>query len=49
MIRKHHMGFMFAIESNRLVSVVKGNWSQVKILDIPEDGLLGRVDICLAA
>jgi hypothetical protein len=40
MIRKHHMGFMFAIESNRLVSVVKGNWSQVKILDIPEDGLL---------
>lgn len=40
MVKKHHMNFMFAIESNRLVSVEKGSWSQVKALDIPEDGLL---------
>ena len=40
MVKKHHMSFMFAIESNRLVSVEKGSWSQVKALDIPEDGLL---------
>jgi hypothetical protein len=40
MVKKHHMSLMFAIESNRLVSVEKGTWSQVKTLDIPEDGLL---------
>ena len=33
------MGFLFAIESNRRVSVEKGQWSQVKQLEVPDDGL----------
>jgi len=32
------MGLMFAVESNRLVSIEKGRWQQVQALDIPESG-----------
>lgn len=39
MVKEHHQGFLFALESNRLVSIEKGQWSQVQQLTIPEDGL----------
>ena len=39
-VKNHHLGFLFALESNRLVSVEKGSWVQVQTLDIPSDGLL---------
>jgi hypothetical protein len=39
MIKDHHRGFLFALESNRLVSIEKGQWSQIQQLMIPEDGL----------
>jgi hypothetical protein len=39
MIKDHHPGFLFALESNRLVSIEKGQWSQIQQLMIPEDGL----------
>lgn len=38
-IRHHRLGFLVALESNRLVSLVKGTWSQVQSLEIPEQGL----------
>jgi len=38
-IRNHQTGFMFAVEKNRTVSLVKGLWEQVQSLDIPDDGL----------
>lgn len=38
-VRNHAMGFLFAVESNRLVSIEKGEWMQVRQLDIPQDGL----------
>lgn len=38
-IKNHQLGFLFALESNRLVSMEKGSWCQVQQLDIPEDGL----------
>jgi hypothetical protein len=38
-VRKHALGWLFAIESNRIVSMDKGNWVQVQKLDIPDDGL----------
>lgn len=34
------MRFLFAIESNRRVSLEKGSWVQVQTLTIPEDGLM---------
>lgn len=40
MIKNHQIGLLFALESNRLVSVEKGSWVQVQHLDIPEDGLV---------
>jgi hypothetical protein len=40
MIKNHQIGLLFALESNRLVSVEKGSWVQVQQLDIPEDGLV---------
>ncbi len=40
MIKNHHRGFLFALESNRLVSMEKGRWLQGQQLVIPEDGLL---------
>ena len=39
-VTNHHMGFWFARESNRTVSTQKGEWTQVKELDIPDDGLM---------
>ncbi len=39
LIRKYQLGFMFAIESNRTVSIKKGEFLQIQKLDIPEDGL----------
>ena len=38
-VRIHSLGFLFALESNRRVSVDPGSWSQVQQLEIPEDGL----------
>jgi hypothetical protein len=37
-VRHHHLGFLFALESNRIVSVEKGTWAQIQKLDIPEEG-----------
>jgi len=37
-VRHHHLGFLFALESNRLISVEKGTWMQIQKLDIPEAG-----------
>jgi len=39
-VRNHRRGFLFAVESNRRVSVEKGQWAQVQQLDIPEQGQL---------
>ncbi|MDD5502983.1 MAG: transposase [Candidatus Thermoplasmatota archaeon] len=39
-IKNHQMGLLFALESNRLVSVEKGSWVQVQQLDISENGLV---------
>jgi hypothetical protein len=39
-IKNHQLGFLFALEANRLVSVEKGIWTQVQELDIPKDGLV---------
>jgi len=38
-VRHHPMGFLFAVESNRLVSIEQGTWTQVARLDIPGEGL----------
>ncbi len=38
-VKEHPMGFLFAVKSNRLVSIKEGTWSQVQQLEIPEDGL----------
>lgn len=40
MIKNHHLGFLFAVENNRLVSVEKGTWCQVQRLEVPDDGLI---------
>jgi hypothetical protein len=39
-VKNHGLGLMFAIESNRTVSVEKGTWVQVQKLDVPEEGML---------
>ncbi len=39
MIKNHQTGFVFAVETNRTVSLVKGRWQQVQDLDIPDNGL----------
>jgi hypothetical protein len=40
-VRHHTLGFMFAIERNRLVSLEKGTYVKIQALDdIPESGLL---------
>ncbi len=39
LVRDHQRGFLFALESNRLVSVAQGTWSQVQSLEIPDEGL----------
>jgi hypothetical protein len=40
LIKNHQLGLLFALESNRLVSVEKGTWIQAQQLAIPEDGLV---------
>lgn len=40
LIKNHQLGLLFALESNRLVSVEKGVWIQVQQLAIPEEGLV---------
>jgi len=37
-VKNHSLGLMFAVESNRLVSIEKGTWQQAQSLDIPESG-----------
>lgn len=39
-VKNHQLGFLFALESNRLVSIEKGTWAQVQSLNIPVDGLI---------
>ena len=39
-VKNHRLGSMFALESNRTVSIVKGTWVQVQKLDIPDEGLV---------
>lgn len=39
-IKNHQMGFLAALESNRLVSVEKGAWIQVQNLEIADDGTI---------
>jgi hypothetical protein len=39
-IRNYPLGWLFALESNRTVSLEKGRWVQVQKLDIPDDGLV---------
>jgi hypothetical protein len=39
-IKNHQCGFLFGLESNRLVSVEKGVWMQVQTLDILEQGIV---------
>lgn len=39
-IRNHQLGFMFAVKSNRLISLEKGKWQQISSLEIPESGLV---------
>ena len=36
-VKNHGLGLMFAVESNRTVSVEKGSWVQVQKLDIPDE------------
>ncbi len=39
-VKNHRLGLLFAVESNRRVSVEKGRWVQVQQLDVPPDGRL---------
>lgn len=38
-VKHYQRGVLFAVESNRLVSIEKGAWIQVQQLDIPDEGL----------
>ena len=38
-VKNNLMGFMCAVESNRLVSLEKGTWIPVRKLEIPEEGM----------
>jgi len=38
-VKKNSLGFLFALESNRLVSIEEGTWIQVQRLDIPKEGV----------
>jgi hypothetical protein len=37
-VKNYPMGFMFAVESNRLGSIQTGEWIQVQKLEIPDEG-----------
>ena len=45
-IKKYGLGYMFAIKSNRTVSLEKGSWQQVKALEIPANGEIVRLKGC---
>lgn len=51
MIKNHQLGFVFALKSNRLVSIEKSKYLQIQNWDIPEEGLevwlrdLGQVKV----
>ena len=38
-VKQHPMGFLFAVESNRTVSLEKGAWTHVQKLEVPEAGM----------
>jgi hypothetical protein len=38
-VKNHGLSLLFALESNRLVSIEKNQWVQVQKLDIPDEGL----------
>lgn len=38
-VKNNGLGFMFAVKSNRTVSIQKGDYQQVQSLDIPEEGI----------
>jgi hypothetical protein len=50
-VKNHSLNSLFALKSNRRVSIEKGQWIQVQKLDIPEQGLevwlrgIGRVKV----
>jgi len=37
-VKNHDLGLLFALESNRLVSIEEKQWIQVQKLDIPAEG-----------
>lgn len=39
-VKEYSLGSLFALESNRLVSLENSKWEQVQKLDIPEDGVI---------
>jgi len=39
-VRNHQLGWQFALESNRQVSVKKDHWVAVRDLAIPDEGRL---------
>ena len=39
-VKNYGMKLLFAIESNRIVSVEKGKWMQVRHLDVPPQGMM---------
>jgi len=38
-VKNYSKGFLFGVESNRLVSITKGSWQQVQELHIPGNGI----------
>ena len=38
-VKNHQAGFMFAVESNRTVSLQKGIWQKVQTVDVPDEGI----------
>jgi len=36
-VKNHHLGFLFTLELNRLISVEKGAGIQIQELDIPDE------------
>lgn len=38
-VKNNGLGFMFAVKSNRTVSILKGQYQQVQSLEIPEEGI----------